>query len=208
MDHGNNRLFVLAICLSAVGGYADALGFINLGGFFVSFMSGNSTRLAVALGKGSFFDAEVAAGIIFSFLAGVMLGSAIGERARHRHAAILGCVATLLALAGALDAWGPKFLSVVPLAMAMGAENAVFEKDGEVTMGLTYMTGALVKIATALRTALAGGKRFGWLRPLLLWSGMLAGAVAGTAVYAHVGFQGLWGATGAMVIFAILSVWL
>lgn len=31
------------------GGYVDAVGFMMTGGFFVSFMSGNSTRLAVGL---------------------------------------------------------------------------------------------------------------------------------------------------------------
>ena len=41
------RLF--AALLSGLAGFVDAIGFIKLGGFFVSFMSGNSTRLAVAL---------------------------------------------------------------------------------------------------------------------------------------------------------------
>ena len=43
----SDRLF--AIGLSGLGGYVDAVGFISLGGFFVSLMSGNSTRLAVGL---------------------------------------------------------------------------------------------------------------------------------------------------------------
>jgi len=38
-----------AIGLAAIAGYVDAIAFVDLGGFFVSFMSGNSTRLAVGL---------------------------------------------------------------------------------------------------------------------------------------------------------------
>lgn len=43
---------MLAATLSALAGYVDAVGFMTLGGFFVSFMSGNSTRLGVGLSSG------------------------------------------------------------------------------------------------------------------------------------------------------------
>jgi uncharacterized membrane protein YoaK (UPF0700 family) len=39
----------LAFCLSGLAGFVDALGFLSLGGFFVSFMSGNTTRFAIEL---------------------------------------------------------------------------------------------------------------------------------------------------------------
>lgn len=37
----DRRLKLMAACLSALAGYVDAIGFIKLGGFFISFMSGN-----------------------------------------------------------------------------------------------------------------------------------------------------------------------
>ncbi|MFJ5369898.1 DUF1275 family protein, partial [Bosea sp. CER48] len=37
----------LAFCLSGLAGFVDALGFLSLGGFFVSFMTGNTTRLGI-----------------------------------------------------------------------------------------------------------------------------------------------------------------
>jgi len=46
------RLRLLAACLSCLAGYVDAIGFIKTGGFFVSFMSGNSTRVGVGLAAG------------------------------------------------------------------------------------------------------------------------------------------------------------
>jgi uncharacterized membrane protein YoaK (UPF0700 family) len=49
----DRRLKTISACLSALAGYVDAIGIIKLGGFFISFMSGNSTRLAVGLAQGS-----------------------------------------------------------------------------------------------------------------------------------------------------------
>ena len=42
----------LACALSALAGYVDGIGFLHLGGLFVSFMSGNSTRMGVSLAAG------------------------------------------------------------------------------------------------------------------------------------------------------------
>ena len=48
MKDYRRRDIALAAGLSGVAGYVDAIGFLKLGGFFVSFMSGNSTRLGRA----------------------------------------------------------------------------------------------------------------------------------------------------------------
>ena len=44
----NRRRF--AVALAALAGCVDAIGFLSANGYFVSFMSGNTTRLGVALG--------------------------------------------------------------------------------------------------------------------------------------------------------------
>ena len=53
------------------------------------------------------------------------------------------------------------------------------QKDGEVSIGVTYMTGTLVKLGQHVALALLGGNRFGWLLYLLLWCGLVLGATAG-----------------------------
>jgi len=77
----------------------------------------------------------------------------------------------------------------------MGALNGVFQRDGEVSIAITYMTGTLVRMGRALAAALTGGPRWNWAPYLLLWLGLVGGAALGALSYASVGLLGLWGAT-------------
>lgn len=203
MIRSDVRILWLATSLSALAGFVDATGFLYLGGFFVSFMSGNSTRFAVGLSTQS-HDALVAGGLIAAFVTGVVVGSLTGTLVgRWRRAAVLGLVAAMLGATLACEALGWRTAAAAAMALAMGAENTVFERDGEVQIGLTYMTGALVKVGQHIAQALRGGARLGWLPYLLLWAGLVAGAVAGAALYSILGIGNL--AVGA-VIALVLAV--
>lgn len=182
---------LLAVAASMLAGYVDAIGFLSLGGFFVSFMSGNSTRLAVGV-AGLPPEALIAARLIASFVAGVVLGSLVGAAARRwRQSAVLALVAGLLAVA-AVVAVTSADMAMLVVAAAMGAENAVFERDGEVSIGLTYMTGTLVKLGQRLASAMTGGPKLAWAPYLMLWLGLVGGAVAGAMVWPVFGLAGLW----------------
>jgi uncharacterized membrane protein YoaK (UPF0700 family) len=199
----DRRIQLMAAGLSALAGYVDAIGFIKLGGFFISFMSGNSTRLAVGLAQGS-APALLAAGLVVTFVTGVVAGSLVGKAARsHRRRAVLLMVATLLATAATLGALGAPSAAIIAMALAMGAENAVFEQDGEIHIGLTYMTGTLVKVGQRIATALLGGDRWAWRPYLFLWLGLIIGATAGATVYPHWGLSALWIAAGAAALLAM-----
>jgi len=200
------RAKALATALSALAGYVDAIGFITLGGFFVSFMSGNSTRLGIGIARHS-PDAAVAAGLIATFVVGVILGSLIGRIAgTHRRPAVLAVVALLLGVAASVDASGFGMIAIVAMVLAMGAENAVFEADGEVHIGLTYMTGTLVKIGQRVATALLGGDRLAWVPYLALWIGLITGACAGATLYMLIGMDALWVGAGAAALLAVISI--
>ena len=73
MTRYDSRRWFLAACLAALAGYVDAIGFLKLGGLFVSFMSGNSTRLAVGLAELSGI-AGLALAIVAAFVGGVVAG--------------------------------------------------------------------------------------------------------------------------------------
>lgn len=197
----------LAICLAALAGFIDAVAFVETHGFFVSFMSGNTTRLGVGLAQQA-RSAGIAAGLVATFVLGVTAGSFTGHIARsRRRVAILLLVATLLTLAAGLAALDARTAAIVAMALAMGAENAVFERDGEIQIGLTYMTGTLVKLGQRLAALFRGGDRTGWASYLLLWLGLLAGATAGAATYAAMGLSAIWcGAAAAALLAAITAL--
>jgi uncharacterized membrane protein YoaK (UPF0700 family) len=187
------RHHVMATGLAALAGFVDALGFLELGGLFVSFMSGNSTRMAV----GSLTAAQsslVAASLITAFLTGVVAGALVGRRARRwRKQAVLGFVTLLLLLASILTTTGMQGAPVtLVMACAMGAANNVFQRDGEVTIGVTYMTGTLVKIGQKFADVLTGGAPAAMFPYLLLWVGLVAGGVAGAVVFPSLGLRALW----------------
>ena len=195
----------LAIGLSALAGYVDAIGFIELGGFFVSFMSGNSTRLGVGLIERS-HDAAIAGALIAMFVVGVIAGSLTGRvAASRRRPVVLLLVAALLAVAAACSAIDATPIAVAAMVLAMGAENSVFEQGDDVHIGLTYMTGALVKFGQRVASALLGGDRFAWTPYLLLWAGLVVGAVAGAATHHWVGLVGLWIAAAFAATFAFIA---
>jgi len=77
MTRFDRKSRLLAACLSSLAGFVDALAFLKLGGFFVSFMSGNSTRLGVGLAQWS-TNAGIAGGLIATFVVGVFFGSLAG----------------------------------------------------------------------------------------------------------------------------------
>lgn len=203
MTRYDRRLQALAVCLSALAGYVDAVGFMHLRGFFVSFMSGNSTRLAVGLIDGS-ADALRAGGLIVLFVIGAVLGSSVARFARRRRQAVLMLVAGLLAIGALASGLSKPAFAVVAMVLAMGAENAVFQRDGDVHIGLTYMTGTLVKFGQQIVEALCGGDRSAWLVYLSLWFGLVAGAVAGARIFAGIGMAALWPAAG---IAAACALW-
>jgi uncharacterized membrane protein YoaK (UPF0700 family) len=169
----------LAIAAAVLAGYVDAIGFLSANSYFVSFMSGNTTRLGVDLVTAP-RTAIIPALLIAGFVVGVFGGAVVAARAgAKRKFAVLALVAALLAI-GALGVWsGNPATALAFLVLAMGALNNTFQKDGEVSVGLTYMTGALVRFAQGLAAKAmgAGGKSWdGWLK---LWLGLALGAVAG-----------------------------
>ena len=196
----------LALALAGLAGFIDALGFIELGGFFVSFMSGNSTRLGIGLASHP-GDAALAAALVAGFIAGVMLGSLTGHAARDRRPPVVVLlVAILLAGAATLHHLARPGLGLWLMVLAMGALNAVFERDGEVRIGVTYMTGTLVKVGQRLAGAMVGGPPWAWTPYLLQWLSLIAGAAIGAFSFARVGTQALWWAVPYAIVCMALAL--
>jgi uncharacterized membrane protein YoaK (UPF0700 family) len=194
----SRRDVALACALSALAGYVDGIGFIHLGGLFVSFMSGNSTRMGVSLADGQWFEAAKALALIALFVIGAAAGSLIVlGRGAHRQPWLLLAEALLLAAAALCYAFGLPNAAVAAIVLAMGLENAVFQIAGGAGLGLTYVTGALVKVGQLVAAALTGGARWGWAPNLLLWAALVAGSLCGALAYRWINLAAIWFAAGA-----------
>ena len=206
MQRYPSPMIVLAICLAALAGFVDALAYSSLGGFFASFMSGNTTRLGVSIATDRFDEVRMAGALILSFVSGVMVSAVIARRwATQQQVAVMSLVTLLLGVAATIMRFSPGSQALLLLAAAMGAENGLFTREGEVSIGLTYMTGSLVRMAQRLAGALMGDSdRWSWMRYLLLWLGFLLGVVTGARCYGAFANGALWLAAGAAGVMTIV----
>ncbi|CCW17638.1 protein of unknown function DUF1275 [Sphingobium indicum BiD32] len=185
-----SRSGTLALCFSALAGYVDAVGFIKLGGFFVSSVIADVTRMGVSFAQGSTL-AGIAALLIGAFVVGVMVGSVIGAKMPgQRQPAVLAMVAMLLVLAAGTAVAGWLLCTGAIMALAMGGLNAVFEEDDQLYFGSIFMTGTLVKLGEEI--AQPTGRGFGWVPYLMLWLALVAGATIGALVCGVLSFGALW----------------
>lgn len=205
MTRYDRRVQVLAGVLAGLAGYVDASGFGATGGSFVSFMSGNSTRLGVGLTQGA-RTAALAGGLIACFVIGVFGGALIGHAVgRWRPSVILVLVAATLGAGAELGSAGWLDTAAAIMSAGMGAMNNVFERDGQVSIPLTYMTGSLVKLGQSAAAALLGADRLGWLSYLVLWTGFVGGVLCGAAMYQRFGLVDLWPAAAAACLLALVA---
>jgi uncharacterized membrane protein YoaK (UPF0700 family) len=207
----SRRNLALACALSALAGYVDSIGFLHLGGLFVSFMSGNSTRLGVYLAEGNWSNAVEAIGLIVLFVIGAACGSLIvAIRSAFSQSWVLLAEALLLAAAALCYALGMSSVAIAAIVLAMGLENSVFQAQGGAGLGLTYMTGALVKVGQFAAAALTGGQRWAWLPNLLLWAALVVGAICGALAYNWINLAAIWFGAGwalalSFIVFATIE---
>lgn len=204
----------LAVTLAATAGFVDAVGFLEVGGYFVSFMSGNSTRMVVSLAEGEFGGAGIAAVVLVSFYLGATGGALVTRRRNlDDRPAVLSLVTVLLLLALVLQLATSAAVFGVPVGLAvvaasMGAMNSVFHSRGEVTLGVTYMTGAVVKSAHRMVDAMFGGSWAPYRQQVALWSALVCGGVLGAFLQVYTGSAAL--GLAALVVFAatVTTVWM
>ena len=184
------------LALVALAGYVDATSYLRFQGLFVSFMSGNTTALGVAVARANAGRAGELAGVVALFVAGVVGGSLLHHRAgRGGNSLILSLLAALLTLAYALPP-----VAIASLALGMGALNATVHQVGRVKVSLTFVTGTLVRVGTNLADWLRGAAPAqGWRWPLGLWLAFGAGALGG-------GLVGLRWPAAALPLAAALSL--
>jgi uncharacterized membrane protein YoaK (UPF0700 family) len=204
MREVSRRGLALSLALSAVAGYVDAVGFIETGGLFVSFMSGNSTQAGVEVWADGPLRALLPLGLVVAFVAGVAAGGVVvGARARRRGTVVAGSAAAVALCAIVGFAVPHAEWRFALLAAAMGALNTLYLADGRARIAITYATGTLVSLGLALAALVTGRSSTAWRRPLLLWASLAAGAVAGAAAHRWLGDGALLAAALALAALAV-----
>ncbi len=92
---------------------------------------------------------------------------------------------------------GSDLATIALLCLAMGASNTIFRRDGEVSIGVTYMTGTLVSSGTGWRTPPSAETAWPGSLDMLLWLALVSGGILGSGFcYARSPAGSIWIASG------------
>jgi len=194
----------LVASLSVLAGMTDAIGFMATGDF-VSFMSGNTTRLAVAISDGDWQLTLRLLVLVLMFIVGNALG-VIVSRLGRRHALPLMLSIAALLCAAATWPFETQFPALLAAILAMGMLNAAVEQVNGLPIGLTYVTGALSRFGRGLGRWMLGERRTGWRVQLIPWAGMFAGAVLGAILEQHFGLRALYASGLLAAVLGVVSL--
>ncbi len=192
----------LSWVLAGLAGLLGATAFTHSAGYFVTFMTGNAQRAVM----GYFAEDEWAAAspwlavsaalLLVAFVVGVVSASLCRRHfwpTRPHATTVLTTLA--LVLATVVDATllgGPElplpFFPIILMTFGIGALNATFvNKDGEVSIPLSYVTGTLVKMGQGIERHMARGEIADWLGHGLLFGAFVLGAGVGGCIGLFVG---------------------
>jgi uncharacterized membrane protein YoaK (UPF0700 family) len=186
--------FGLGVLLTAIAGWVDAIGFISLGGFYVSFMSGNTTQLGIGLTQFDTSLVRVPAVLLACFVLGAFVATLVyALSGRWQLPAILLLEGVLLGFALAFSFFQtPMFGTTATLAIAMGTQNAALRSDRGDRIGGTFVTGTVFGLGETLALWCLGrsGPRPA-LRHAVAWSALAFGAAAGAWAFSAYGLFAL-----------------
>ncbi|MBB4349385.1 YoaK family protein [Aliirhizobium cellulosilyticum] len=139
------------ICLGLVGGYLNAIGFIDLGGLYPAAMTGNTTQLGVAVVKLEWMRVFLIGSTVFCFFAGGMLSSYLQRIIVHPSlelAFMILLVATAQFVRAVTNDPVPWELPLLACSMAMQGET--LSRFSGSSLQTIVVTNTLLKFADAL----------------------------------------------------------
>lgn len=181
-----------ALTLTGLAGFLDAAAFLRFDHLYVSFMSGNSTHLGMAVAEGTGPVLLSVLGVVGAFVAGATAGTWIADQAAPRLVPrVLGLEAGLLAAATGVLLGGRSLACAMLVALAMGLQNVLHQAVGGVDVGKGFVTGMLFRLGQSLARLWSGKATRGQaLTSLLNWLAFVGGAALGTFVVHGFGFSG------------------
>ena len=202
--------FLLGLALTALAGWVDGVGFLEFGGFYLSFMSGNTIQIGVGAAAGDAGHAIQAGGAIGCFVLGAFAGGLLTASARAWARPVgLFILAGGLALAYYLvtRTGAAAIAAVTPVAFCMGLQNHVVSKGRLDSAGTTFVTGALFRLGDACARVLARTESIAQpLRILTVVTCFSLGAFGGAVCSIRYGVVTLTAPAGAALGFGVISL--
>lgn len=198
--------FLFDVIITFVAGFLDAVGVTYLSGIFVSFMSGNSIGLGIAVAHGRTSVAIPIASAIASFVVGAFLGSLIARRQALATMVVLMLEVAMIVLSLVLVGEIDGFVALLPVCIAMGMQNAIPRSVSGVAIGRSFVTGELFGVGHAMALALWDRSQF---KQAAIhgasWLTIVIGAISGASALTQFGLVPCLGAS-AMVLFALMII--
>ena len=202
------------IALTFLTGVVDAASYLKFGHVFVANMTGNIVFLGFALAGASGLSSVTSLVALGSFLLGALTGGYLGARnAEHRGrllraASILQLTLIVLALILALALGEPldsagRYALLVPMALAMGVQNAAAQRLAVPELTTTVLTRTLTGLAS--EAGLVGGPGSKFARRAIAVAAMLLGALTGAVLVLHVAIAAAFAVAAAIALTVALS---
>ncbi|ODT69184.1 MAG: hypothetical protein ABS75_18050 [Pelagibacterium sp. SCN 63-23] len=204
------RHLVLGMVLTGAAGLVDAIGFIELGGYFTSFMSGNTTQGGAALVEGTWPVVQLTFSLVTLFFVGSVFGTLLALSTPRwgpvlvSATVLAGVLATLVLT---ISGW-PSTQSMLVLAATAGAQNVILPMRGAVRLGATFVTGTLYNAGQDLALALRGdAPLWRWTQHLAVWFALFFGAALGALLYRSIGIHALLAPVAIYGAFTLGHLW-
>jgi uncharacterized membrane protein YoaK (UPF0700 family) len=207
----------MMVALTFVTGVVDAASYLKLGHVFVANMTGNIVFLGFALAGAHGLSSSSSLIALGSFLVGASAGGRLGalnpDHRGHllRGAGVAQVTLLIIALIVAVALGEPihttgSYLLLIPMALAMGVQNATAQRLAVPELTTTVLTRTLTGLASDAGQALrpgAGAAIFG--RRLVAVAAMLLGALTGGLLVLHVTVVAALALAGTIVLIVGLA---
>lgn len=150
----------LVLVLAGVAGFVDVVGYLTLHHLFTAHLTGNASKLGVALGRGKLSDAGPLAAVPFLFAFGVGVGTVLADAglAWVALAAQFSLVATFMGFGSTVihHGIGPaetsaSFYGLAALAtVALGLQTAALTQVDGATVRTSYVSGMITRLAQGI----------------------------------------------------------
>lgn len=178
------------VMLTVVAGLVDAVSFIALDHVFVANMTGNVVFVGFALGGAAGLSAGASLSALAAFVVGAVVAGKLIRRSGGHHARLmrafglvkvpLVAAATVIAIiVGDSLSQPARYALIIPLAMAMGVQNAAVRRVNVPGLRTTLLTLTITGMAAdpASRHAGVAEIRRGTISVLAMFAGALIGGL-------------------------------